>query len=103
MHGARLLTDAGVTPATHDVAANPTACDTVIALGRRSLSVLVAPDGTSTTGAAAGELTRNLNQHHPQPSLRSDPVTPVLGRHFCAGPAFSRASTTPRASLGSPV
>jgi len=57
VHGARLLTDAGVTSATHDVAANPTACDTVIALGRRSLSVLVAPDGTSTTGAAAGELT----------------------------------------------
>lgn len=58
---ARLLTDAGVALATHDVTADPVAYDAVIALGYRSLPVLVAPDGTSAAGAAAGELARNLS------------------------------------------
>jgi glutaredoxin len=58
---ARSLTDAGVALVTHEVAAGPAACDTVIALGYRSLPVLVAPDGTSAAGAAAGELARSVS------------------------------------------
>ena len=58
---ARSLIDAGVALATHDVTADPVAYDAVIALGYRSLPVLVAPDGTSAAGPAAGELAQNLS------------------------------------------
>ena len=58
---ARSLTDAGVALATHDVTADSAAYDAVIALGYRSLPVLVTPDGTSAAGAAAGELARGLS------------------------------------------
>jgi len=87
---ARSLTDAGVTLTTWDVAADPTAYDAVIALGYRSLPVLVAPDGTSAAGAAAGELARSLSGassvvsdahvHHLE-ARESDANAPSGGRH----------------------
>ena len=58
---ARSLADAGVDLEVHDVTANPDAYDTVTGLGYRSLPVLVAPDGTSAAGPAAGELARSLS------------------------------------------
>jgi len=62
---ARSLTDAGVALVVHDVAADPSAYDAVIELGYRSLPVLVAPDGTSAAGPAAGALARRLGPATP--------------------------------------
>lgn len=62
---ARSLADAGVALEIHDVTADPVAYDTVTGLGYRSLPVLVAPDGTSAAGPAAGELARALSRSTP--------------------------------------
>ncbi len=86
----------GVDVETHDVTTDPRAYDTVIALGYRSLPVLVGPDGT----AAAGELTRRLTSrveapvdtkrgrvHGPMPAAVPDPgaETQTLVDHGGAG------------------
>lgn len=62
---ARSLVDAGVALEVHDVTSDPVAFDTVTGLGYRSLPVLVAPDGTSAAGPAAGELARALSSATP--------------------------------------
>ena len=85
---------------THDVTTNPRAYDTVIALGYRSLPVLVGHDGTAAAGAGAGELTRRLSSrveapvdtnhgrvHDPMPAAVPDPgaETQTLVDHGGAG------------------
>ncbi|WP_298442710.1 glutaredoxin domain-containing protein [Ferrimicrobium sp.] len=57
---ARTLTEAGVNLEVYDVIADPHAYDAVIALGYRSLPVLVSPEGFSAAGANAAELARQL-------------------------------------------
>ena len=57
---ARSLSEGGVAVEVHDVTAEPDALEQVEALGYRSLPVLVGPDGSSSAGAAAIELTSRL-------------------------------------------
>ena len=48
-----------------DVIDDPDAFDSVVGLGYRSLPVLIAPDGTSVAGDAAGELGERLSRSIP--------------------------------------
>ncbi len=57
----------GVDVETHDVTTDPRAYDTVIALGYRSLPVLVGPDGTAAAGTGAGELALRLTSRAESP------------------------------------
>ena len=58
----------GVDVETYDVSTDPRAYDTVIALGYRSLPVLVSPDGTAAAGARAGELAHRLTSRAEAPA-----------------------------------
>lgn len=90
----------GVDAETHDVTTDPRAYDTVIALGYRSLPVLVGPDGTAAAGVRAGELALRLTSrveapvdtnrgrvHGPMPEAVPDPgaETQTLVDHGGAG------------------
>lgn len=56
------LAAAGVAVESYDVTADPAAYDAVLALGYRSLPVLVAADGTVAAGADAAVLARRLTR-----------------------------------------
>ncbi len=78
------LVERGVDVHVQDVITDPDAYEAVIALGYRSLPVLVASDGTSAAGAGASELARRLvvTSHasvapHRDPANGTSPISPI--------------------------